>query len=47
MRETNLAAKRFWQGVAQSWRGRPLPFVPISAVGVAWHVLELPVIFEN
>jgi predicted acetyltransferase len=47
VRETNAMAKRFWQGVAQSWLGQPLPFAPFSAAGVAWDVLELPVISET
>jgi predicted acetyltransferase len=44
VRETNVAAIRFWQGVAHGWLGRLVPFTPFTAGGVAWHLLELPVI---
>jgi predicted acetyltransferase len=44
VRETNVAAIRFWQGVANSWLGQPVPLTAFTAAGVAWQVLELPVI---
>jgi len=44
VRQSNEAAKTFWQKVARGWPGEPVPWTPFSVAGVAWHVLEVPVI---
>lgn len=44
VRQSNVAAKAFWQGVARSWLGEPPPWQAFSRAGVDWLVLELPVI---
>ena len=40
VRQTNPAAKQFWQGVARSWPGEPA-WLPFTRAGVDWQVLEL------
>ena len=44
VRESNAAAQTFWQNVAHAWLGRAAPRTAFAAAGVAWQVLELPVI---
>jgi hypothetical protein len=43
VRQSNVAAIAFWQRVAHSWLGEPVPGSMFSAVGVDWQVFELSV----
>jgi predicted acetyltransferase len=40
VRRTNVAARQFWSGVAESWAGQPVSSSPFSVEGVDWDLLR-------
>jgi predicted acetyltransferase len=40
VRQTNVAALRFWTRAAETWVGRPVASSPFSDKGVEWNVLR-------
>ncbi|MDB4987429.1 MAG: hypothetical protein JWN04_2607 [Myxococcaceae bacterium] len=41
VRQTNVAALKFWSRAVEAWSGRPADCTPFSANNVDWHVLHV------